>query len=192
MHRAYGMKYWQMKAAPKAEIPQASLPPYKTLSMDREQLIAEFTPAAEEASWSIGSKTSGSPGSTYRGCLGGGLEKGHDFHRRCHLQTDLPAWGKKNDIQVMTPASFPDRYSYRDAVFDQAQAGITGADFAVRSPPPSVSSTIRTKPSGLPAPILHIAIVPVDRIVPLYEQVIEKVFAKKGVPSSSSSSPARA
>jgi L-lactate dehydrogenase complex protein LldG len=94
---------------------------------------------------------------------------------------DLAGWGKKNDIQVMTPRDFPDRYSYRDAVFDQAQAGITGADFAVAE-----SATIglihnkdQSRLVSL-APILHIAIVPVDRVIPVYEKAIEKAFAKKG------------
>jgi L-lactate dehydrogenase complex protein LldG len=93
---------------------------------------------------------------------------------------DLPSWGKKNNVQVMTPRDFPDRNSYRDAVFDVADAGITGADFAVAE-----SGTLglihnrdQARLVSL-APILHIAVVPVDRIVPVYEQVIEKVFGNK-------------
>ncbi len=108
---------------------------------------------------------------------------------------DLPAWGKNKGIQVMTPRDFPDRYSYRDAVFDEAQAGITGADFAVAES--GTLGLIHNKDQARLvslAPILHIAIVPVDRIFPVYEQAIEKVFGKVGVstPASSFSSPARA
>ena len=44
---------------------------------------------------------------------------------------NLKAWGEKTKIQVMTPKDFPDRNSFRDAVFDRADAGITGVDFAV-------------------------------------------------------------
>ena len=88
---------------------------------------------------------------------------------------DLPAWGKKNGIQVMTPRDFPDRDPYRDAVFDEAQAGITGADFAVAES--GTLGLIHNKDQARLvslAPILHIAIVPVDRIFPVYEQVDRK------------------
>jgi len=39
---------------------------------------------------------------------------------------DLPAWGKKNGVQVMTPKDFADRDAFRDAVFDRAQAELPG------------------------------------------------------------------
>ena len=93
---------------------------------------------------------------------------------------DLPAWGKKNGVQVMTPKDFADRDSFRDAVFDRAQAGITGADFAVAES--GSIGLIHDKDQARLvslAPILHIAIVPVERIYPVYEPVIEKVFGKQ-------------
>jgi L-lactate dehydrogenase complex protein LldG len=94
---------------------------------------------------------------------------------------DLASWGKKNGIQVMTPRDFRDRYSFRDAVFDEAQAGITGADFAVAESA-TIGLIINKDQARLVslAPILHIAIVPVDRIVPVYEKAIEKVFGNSG------------
>ena len=174
----------KLKAAPKAEIPpRPPLPPYKTLSMDREQLIAEFTARlAEEAV--VVHRVKDFPEALDRLTVVAseeGLKKVMTSTDDVISRLDLPAWGKKNDIQVMTPREFPDRYSYRDAVFDQAQAGITGADFAVAES--ATIGLIHNKDQARLvslAPILHIAIVPVDRIVPLYEQVIEKVFAKKG------------
>jgi L-lactate dehydrogenase complex protein LldG len=98
---------------------------------------------------------------------------------------DLAAWGKENDVRVMTPQDFDSRDSFKDAVFEEADAGITGADFAVAE-----SGTLglihnkdQARLTSL-APILHVAIVPVERMVAVYEQVIEKVFGeKKNLPS---------
>ncbi|MDI6754301.1 MAG: lactate utilization protein [Thermodesulfobacteriota bacterium] len=173
----------KLKAAPKAAFPaRPHLPPYKTLSMDREQLIAEFiTRLTEEAV--VVHRAKDFPEALEKltvVALEEGLKKVMATADDVVLRLDLPAWGKKNDIQIMTPRDFPDRESYRDAVFDQAQAGITGVDFAVAE-----SATIglihnqdQARLVSL-APILHIAIVPVDRLVPVYEQVIEKVFGNK-------------
>ena len=93
---------------------------------------------------------------------------------------NLADWGKRNNVGVMTPLDFGSRDSYVDAVFAEADAGITGADFAVAE-----SGTLglthhrdRARLVSL-APILHIALVPVERIVAVYEQAIEKVFGKK-------------
>ena len=95
-------------------------------------------------------------------------------------QLNLVDWGKKSNVRVMTPQDFDNRDSYVDAVFEEADAGITGTDFAVAE-----SGTLglihnrdRARLVSL-APILHIAIVPVERMVAVYEQVMEKVFEKK-------------
>jgi len=93
---------------------------------------------------------------------------------------NLAAWGKENDVRVMTPQDFGNRDSFRDAVFEEADAGVTGADFAVAE-----SGTLglmhnkdQARLVSL-APILHIAIVPVERMVAVYEQVMKEVFGKK-------------
>jgi L-lactate dehydrogenase complex protein LldG len=93
---------------------------------------------------------------------------------------DLAAWGKGNNVQVMTPQDFANRDSFRDAVFGEADAGVTGADVAVAES--GTLGLIHNKDQARLvslAPILHIAIVPVERIVAVYEQVMEKVFGKK-------------
>jgi L-lactate dehydrogenase complex protein LldG len=93
---------------------------------------------------------------------------------------DLAAWGKENNVQVMTPQDFASRDSFRDAVFLEADAGVTGADFAVAES--GTLGLIHNKDQARLvslAPILHIAIVPVERMVAVYEQVMEKVFGKK-------------
>ncbi|MBP1716268.1 MAG: hypothetical protein H6Q42_4471 [Deltaproteobacteria bacterium] len=94
---------------------------------------------------------------------------------------NLKAWGQKHDIVVMTPKDYSDRNSFRDAVFDQADAGITGADFAVAESG-SLGLAFHKNQARLVslAPILHIAIIPVDRVLAYYEQGIKKIFGEKG------------
>jgi len=94
---------------------------------------------------------------------------------------DLKAWGEKQHIKVITPKDYPDRNSFRDAVFDQADAGITGADLAVAESG-SLGLAFHKDQARLVslAPILHIVIVPVDRVLAYYEQGIGKIFGEKG------------
>ena len=173
----------KLKRAPKKEAPsRPSLPPYRTLTMDKEQLIAEFTRILVEETGSVHRVKD------YQDALDKltdvareeGLKKVMATTDDVVSRLDLPAWGKKNNVQVMTPRDFSDRNSYRDAVFDEADAGITGADFAVAES--GTLGLIHNKDQARLvslAPIIHIAIVPVDRIFPAYEQVIERVFGKK-------------
>ena len=93
---------------------------------------------------------------------------------------DLPTWGRKNQVKVLNSRDFKDRNRYINAVFDEAQAGITGVDFAVAE-----SGTIglihnKDQPRLISlAPIHHIAIVPLDRLVPVYENVTKILFNKR-------------
>ena len=93
---------------------------------------------------------------------------------------DMAAWGQDNHVQIMTPRDFAGRDAFRDAVFLEADGGITGVDFAVAES--GTLGLIHDKDQARLislAPILHIAIVPVERIVAVYEQVTEKIFGKK-------------
>jgi L-lactate dehydrogenase complex protein LldG len=92
---------------------------------------------------------------------------------------NLPAWGKENSVKVLNSRDFNDRKQFTSAVFEEAQAGITGADFAVAE-----SGTIglihkKEQPRLVSlAPIHHIAILPLDRLVPVYENVTETLFGQ--------------
>ena len=174
----------KLKAAPKAEVPdRPPLPPYKTLSMDREQLIAELTACLAEEAVEVHRVKDFQEALDRLTVVAAeeGLKKVMTSTDDVISRLDLPSWGQKHGIEVMTPRDFPDRYSYRDAVFDQAQAGITGADFAVAESA-TIGLIINRDQARLvsAAPVLHIAVVPADRIFPVYEPVIEKVFGKKG------------
>ena len=92
----------------------------------------------------------------------------------------LPRWGKKNGVAISTHKDFNDRDTFRDAVFDEVEAGITGADFAVAESGTIVLVHDKNQARLISlAPILHIAIVPVERIVPVYERVSNAVFGSE-------------
>jgi len=98
---------------------------------------------------------------------------------------NLSEWGKDVGLKVLSANDFTDREAYREAVFNQVQASVTGADFAAAE-----SGTIglihdKDQPRLLSiAPILHIAVLPIDRLFPVYENVTDRVFAdKKKLPS---------
>ena len=170
----------KLRAAPKTAVsPRPGMPPLKDLPLTGEELVKKFAETLVEETGIVHRVKD------YQEAL----EKLAQIAREEGLKNvmattddvltplDLPAWGKKNDVQVMTPRDFADRDSYRDAVFDRAQAGITGADFAVAES--GTIGLIHNKDQARLvslAPILHIAIVPVERIYPVYEPVIEKVF----------------
>ncbi len=98
---------------------------------------------------------------------------------------DLQNWGETNGVKVMAAAQFKDRDSFKDAVFDKVDAGVTGVDFAVAESGSLalVHDVSQARLISL-APIIHIAMIPLNRIVPVYEEVIDTVFAdKKHLPS---------
>jgi L-lactate dehydrogenase complex protein LldG len=177
----------KLKAAPKTKIPiRPSLPPAEEVAMGRDELVNRFT-----------EMFTAETGIVYRAKDNyHALETLTEIVQREGLKcvmvsTDevvtalnLPAWGNKIDVKVMTPKDFKGRDDFKDAVFDDVEAGITGVDFAVAE-----SGTLGLRHDKDQArlislaPILHIAIVPVERIVPVYEPVIESVFKKEKPPS---------
>jgi L-lactate dehydrogenase complex protein LldG len=96
---------------------------------------------------------------------------------------DLPTWGKDKGLALVPVVTLKDRPSYREAVF-AAEAGITGADFAVAE-----SGTIALLHSKDQArllslaPPIHIVLVVAERVVPTYEKVIEAAYARETPPS---------
>ncbi|MBR9980009.1 MAG: lactate utilization protein [Desulfatitalea sp.] len=97
---------------------------------------------------------------------------------------DLVSWGRQVGVEIVTPEAYPDRDGYARAVFDDVQAGITGADFAVAESGTLVlvHDTRQARLISL-APVLHIAVVPVDRIVPAYETAVTAIYADGRRPS---------
>lgn len=178
----------RLKRVPRGVVsPRPAMPPLRELSLDREGMITTFT-----------EKLTAEEGVVYR--VGDGREAVarltaiavEEGLQRVAVSTDkvvepldLPGWGKEHGIEVYTADDFGDGDSYRDAVFDDAQAGITGVDYAVAETGTLVVGHNRHNPRLLSlAPILHMAVVPIDRMVAVYEQAIEQIYGGSGnVPS---------
>jgi len=190
----------KLRAAPKAAVsPRPGMPPLKDLSLTREEVVKKFTETLVEETVIVYRAKDNAEALEKLAQIAGeeGLKCVMASTDDVLAPLDLPAWGKKNGVQVMTPKDFADRDAFRDAVFDRAQAGITGADFAVAES--GTIGLIHNKDQARLvslAPILHIAIVPVERIYPVYEPVIEKVFgnnvgAHGGAPAKKSPLPSQ-
>lgn len=96
---------------------------------------------------------------------------------------NLPAWGKKNGVNVLISRDFNDRDRFTHTVFDEAQAGITGADFAVAESGSIGLIHNKDQPRLISlAPIHHIAILPLDRLVAVYENVTDILFDQRATP----------
>lgn len=171
----------RLRAAPRE--PVAARPPRPQLSecaLDRAQMIERFT-----------AELTAQTGIVYRLADAGEIPRMlTEIARSENLATvmasadnvmtllDLQAWGAANGIAVLKPNDFSDREAFREAVF-QVDAAITGADFAVAETGSLGLILAREQPRLLTiAPPLHIAIVPVERFVPVYEHVTQSIFTR--------------
>jgi len=94
---------------------------------------------------------------------------------------DLPEWGKKSNVEVFTAKDCRDREEFKRVAFEEVEAGVTGVDFAVAESGTLCLVHDEKQPRLVSlAPIRHIAVVPVDRIRPVYESVTDELFAAGG------------
>ncbi len=92
----------------------------------------------------------------------------------------LQKWGKENGIAVFDPSEFKDETAFKNAVFDKVDAGITGAFKAVAES--GTLAMVHDKDQARLvslAPPIHIAMIPVEKLVRYYEEVTEEVFKDK-------------
>ena len=173
----------KLKAAgKKAAPPRPDMPPLKELSLNGEELIAKFI---EEVTAQTGvvHRVKDKQGALARLTAivqAEGISSVMASNDDVVTDLNLPAWGSKNNVTVLNPRDFEDRQQFSGCVFEEAQAGITGADFAVAE-----SGTIglihdKNQPRLISlAPIHHIAILPLDRLVPVYENVTDVLFNQR-------------
>lgn len=170
----------KLRQAPsEAILPRPALPPLAELSMTQEELVKRFTERLVEETGIVYKVKN------YEEALVKLTEIAQTENlKKVMISTDevmrrlnLSSWAVNKGIKLMTPEDYPERDSFKDAIFLEADAGITSADFAVAE-----SGTLgiihrKDQPRLISlAPILHIAIVPLERLVPTYEVAIEKVF----------------
>jgi L-lactate dehydrogenase complex protein LldG len=96
----------------------------------------------------------------------------------------LRRWGRRIGIEIVNPHDYPNRESYTRAVFDDVQAGITGVDFAVAE---SGTLVLAHGPQHARlislAPVIHLAVVPVAHLVPVYENALASIYTAARRPS---------
>lgn len=174
----------KLRAAPKKVIPERPpLPPMKEASLRGEKMV-EFLMErlAAEAYTPFRVKDT-------REAMAKLTEIAREEALKCVMVStdavmaalDLPSWGQANGVKVLKPNQFEDRQGYKDAVFDQAEASVTCADFVVAETGSLGLVHGIDNPRLLTlAPILHIVFIPVDHIVPSLDAIPGKVFAQKG------------
>jgi L-lactate dehydrogenase complex protein LldG len=172
----------KLKAArKKAASPRPDMPPLNELSLKEEALVAKFVNDVAEQTGVVHRVRDNAHALSELTaiCQAAGIKTVMASSDDVAAGLDLPAWGSKNNIKVLRSRDYDDRHRFINAVFDEAEAGITGLDFAVAE-----SGTIGLIPNeDRPrlislAPVHHIAIIPLDRLVPVYENVTGFLFDK--------------
>ena len=173
----------KLKVAPQADMPpRPPVPPLNELAWNQEELIEKFVENL-----------------TLLGCT---VHRVRDAEEAANKMTDiarvegltrivssedevvamlnLAEWGKRNNIEVFTPREVQDREAFKRIVFEEVEAGVTGADFAVAESGTLCLIHDEHQPRLVSlAPIHHIAVVPVDRIHPVYESVTDTLFENR-------------
>lgn len=177
----------KLKRASRSDIPsRPDMPPLSELALSREEMIAKFTEelVLQEAVVHRVKDADAVLKKLAEIVASEELKRVIVSTDDIIAPLDLPSWGKEQGIAVHASQDFIDRNAFKDAVFQEADAGITGADYAVAE-----SGTLgiihdKNQPRLLSlAPILHIAVIPVERVVSTYERVVDAVYGdKKNIP----------
>lgn len=165
------------------------LPPAYELSYSREKLIENFTAkvAAQTGVVHRVENTGGILAKLPEIFLQEGVKKAVVSEDEILAPLNLPEWGRQQGIEIASQKDFPDRASFKEAVFHWADAGITGADFAVaESGTLALVHDLNQARLLSLAPVLHIAVVSVENVVPVYENVIDAVYGQGDFPSQTS------
>ena len=176
----------RLKNVPPSELPQhPDLPPLSYLSMSNADLIEAFTRNITEQSAQV---------YRVRGpvelmeTLGTVLNQ--DSLARIFLSEDelmngfgVKSWAEQRGITVFKASDFKNKEEYKEAVFT-VDASFTAIDFAVAE---SGTLIIRHNEKNARllslAPLYHLALVPADRLVAVYESVLERCRTDGALPS---------
>lgn len=89
----------------------------------------------------------------------------------------------QSGLSVSKISDFKGREDYKNYLFTTADAGITGADFAVAESGTIVIAHDKKNARLVSlAPALHITVVPIEKLVPVYEIAVEDIY-KESRPS---------
>lgn len=167
--------------------PRPLLPPLPELGLDREGLLAKLIEELQKLEATVFRvKSANEAKEKLEEVLkGDGITKVMISDDETVLSFNLPAWGKERGITVYTLSDFPDRDSFKRVAFEEVEAGITGADFAIaESGTLAIIHNHRHPRLVSLAPPIHIALLPTFKVVSTYEKAVEEVFQKgKDIPS---------
>ena len=176
----------KLKAAPKKEVaPRPSVPPLNELSWDEEEMIRRFTENLTEQTGVVYRVKDYAEAADKLAEIANAEKITKVIVSTDDVATsmDLPSWGMENGIEVLQPQAFEDRDSFKHAAFEEAQAGITGVDYAIAETGTLVLAHDKNQPRLVSlAPIIHIAIVPVGRLRLVYESATDKIFGDDNRP----------
>ena len=177
----------KLRAAPRRELPpRPQVREQPSAAPDRSQLVALFRQSLQEVGgvlFEVADRES-----LYRKLEEIVREEGV---RRAVATTDevmgpldLPAWGRGIGVEIRTPSDYHDREAFKNALFREVDAGITGVDLALAPSGTLVLAhdAAQARLVSL-APLLHVAILPVERITADYDQVVDQVFGAGRRPS---------
>lgn len=176
----------RLSKAPKGDTPERpGLMPFPEMSMIREELVAKFTQNVAEQSGVVHRVKDNAEL----------LEKLAEVLKEENVKeiavseddlvsaVGLEALQGKSGIVMTKISDFTDREIYKDYLFTKADAGITGADFAIaESGTLAIAHDNKKARLASLAPALHIAIVLIENLIPVYETAVEEIF-KEGKPS---------
>ena len=167
-------------------MPRPDLPPLRELSLDAGQLKAQFMTRFEQQD-GIGYEVPD------REALYDRLADIFEAEAITRAMTgedavlstlDLDQWGERSKVEILHPTAYTDRRAYTRAIFDEVQAGITGATFAVAESGTIITAHDRSQARLVSlAPLVHIVVVPVAHIIATYEIAMEALFADGRRPS---------
>ncbi len=166
--------------APKGDIPEKpEIMPFPEMTMDTDELFLTFKQRVEEQT-----------GIVYRVTTHAELlEKlSHVFNdegiRRIAVSNDktvtetgIDTLTKESRITIKKPADFQKSQLFKDFLFNKADAGLTGADFAVAESGTLILVHNSDQPRLVSlAPVLHIAVVKLENLVPVYETAVDNIY----------------
>ncbi len=174
----------KLKAAPEAQPPpRPIMPPLNELAWNKEEMIEKFVENLALLGCDVHQVRDSEEAleTLTEIARAEGLTKVLVSEDDVIAPLDLPGWGKKSNIEVFTAKDCQDREDFKRVAFEEAQAGVTGVDFAVAESGTLCLIHDERQPRLVSlAPIRHIAVVPADRIRPVYESVTDELFAAGG------------
>lgn len=172
----------KLKAAPTSDLgPRPDVPPLNELSLNKEEMIDKFTDCLTTIGGVVHrvKDSEGFFAKLVDISKSEGLTRFITSNDEIISKLNLQTWAEKNQLEIFAPIDFASRDEFQDVVFDKADAGITGADYAVAESGTLCLVHDKNQPRLVSlAPITHIAIVPVERLVPTYENATDDIFAR--------------